>query len=83
MIVPLIIPANPCPLPNVIVADVDVDDTVVILFANPKVVANLSTVSLVTDFFKSFVTVSPIGERFEKVFADGGLSSKLSLSSCG
>ena len=58
-------------------------DTVLTVSVTSNVFKNLFAVSLVTLFFKSLVTTSPIGNLFAKVVASGGLSSKLSLSCSG
>ena len=49
----------------------------------PTSVINLSTVSLVILFFKSFVVTCPRGNLFAKVLVASGLSFGLSRSNCG
>ena len=82
------IPLNPCSLSNVIVAIpavvlVNEVETPEILRPTPKSLTNWSVASLVILFFRSLVETSPRGLLFANVFADLGLSSILSLSSCG
>ena len=78
------IPDIPCSLLNVIV-EIPADRVVTldILTPIPTSVINLSIVSLVILFFKSFVVTFPRGVRFANVFVELGESSTLSRSNCG
>ena len=77
------IPARLCALSKVIVETPDEALTVETPIPTPNVVNNLSVFSLVILFLRSFVTTLPSGDRTEYDFDALGLSSILSLSSCG
>ena len=57
--------------------------TVLIFNPTPKFLRSLSFVSLVRLFLRELVATSPRGLLFANDIAAGGLSLKLSLSSCG
>ena len=61
----------------------DVGVTEAISLPIPRDLSVRSAVSLVILFLRSFVTTTPIGERFAYVFAVGGFASTLSRSNCG
>ena len=82
--VPVTIPAKLCSLSNVTMGvDAPALLMLVTLSPIPNVFTNASALSLVILFLRSSVWTSPIGDLNAKVFADFGLSSKLSLSSWG
>ena len=84
MIAPVVTPEIPCSLENVIVCTPEErEPTLDILIPIPISVSNVSTVSLVTLFFKSFVTTSPIGNLLAYDTAAGGLGLTLSRSYSG
>ena len=84
MIAPVVTPEIPWSLENVIVCTPeDREPTLDILIPIPISVSNVSTVSLVTLFFKSFVVTCPRGNLFAKVFVASGESFGLSRSNCG
>ena len=83
VIVPVLIPLNPCSRLNPIVAIPADESTVEIDRPTPKTLRILSTDSLVILFLRSLVTTSPRGALFANETAAGGLSLKLSLSNCG
>ena len=65
------------------IPDVASASTLAIFKPTPKLVLNLSTVSLVTEFLKLFVITLPRGDLSAYDLAAIGFSSMLSLSCCG
>ena len=81
MSVPVVIPAIPCSLLNVIVEiPADKGVTLDMLIPIPTSVKSLSIVSFVILFFKSLVVTLPRGVRFANVFVEFGESFTLSRS---